>query len=330
MDKWKELREKFFKEHTTTMGNEENQLRKVITTPHDLFEWFKKELEAEKGSQPSDAVKEEKVKHKIISILEDCTDYSMEGMEFELSKAVEQLYQLFKSGKPSIEDDLDVTGKQWEKDLKDMEELFVPSGKNKDSASVASHTSGVGNSIEQGEDVLTPQEFIAKTKAMLKHIYDGYSNYVKHEVIPDSTCSRCGGFLYIEQGGVGDVDCPSCKGTGMEHENGFDAEGFSEFIEHGVMFGNQPFLELIECSIKDSEDNPLSWEEYSTQLLNSDKNAPVSDTGTVGNSIGQARLIAYEAWKSAANTYRMYPDNKHTFHDYWENYGKKLKINTEL
>lgn len=41
-----------------------------------------------------------------------------------------------------------------------------------------------------------------------------------------------------------------------------------------------------------------------------------------GNSLEQARLIAYEAWKSAANAYRMYPDNKHTFDDYWENYGK--------
>lgn len=28
--------------------------------------------------------------------------------------------------------------------------------------------------------------------------------------------------------------------------------------------------------------------------------------------------VAWEAWKSAANAFRMYPDNKHTFADYWD------------
>jgi hypothetical protein len=110
---------------------------------------------------------------------------------------------------------------------------------------------------EANSPKLTPQEFIQKTKAMLKHIYESYSKYVKHEQIPDSTCNRCGGFLYIEQGGVGDVDCPSCRGTGMEYESGFDAEGFSEFIEHGIMFGNQPFLELMDAQIIE-EQNPTA------------------------------------------------------------------------
>jgi len=30
------------------------------------------------------------------------------------------------------------------------------------------------------------------------------------------------------------------------------------------------------------------------------------------------REIAYIAWKAAANAHRMYPDNKHTFTDYWD------------
>ncbi len=30
------------------------------------------------------------------------------------------------------------------------------------------------------------------------------------------------------------------------------------------------------------------------------------------------REIAYMAWKGAANAHRMYPDNKHTFADYWD------------
>lgn len=45
--------------------------------------------------------------------------------------------------------------------------------------------------------------------------------------------------------------------------------------------------------------------------------------------IEQAKMIAGEAWKSAANAYRMYPGQKHTFSDYWDNYGSKLKINVE-
>lgn len=30
------------------------------------------------------------------------------------------------------------------------------------------------------------------------------------------------------------------------------------------------------------------------------------------------RTIAYAAWTAAANAFRMYPDNKHTFSNYWE------------
>ncbi len=30
------------------------------------------------------------------------------------------------------------------------------------------------------------------------------------------------------------------------------------------------------------------------------------------------RTIAYTAWNAAANAHRIYPDNKHTFSDYWE------------
>lgn len=31
----------------------------------------------------------------------------------------------------------------------------------------------------------------------------------------------------------------------------------------------------------------------------------------------EVKEIAYIAWKGAANAYRMYPDNKHTFTEYW-------------
>jgi hypothetical protein len=32
---------------------------------------------------------------------------------------------------------------------------------------------------------------------------------------------------------------------------------------------------------------------------------------------------AYRAWIAAANAFRMYPDNKHTFSDYWETAKQK-------
>lgn len=28
--------------------------------------------------------------------------------------------------------------------------------------------------------------------------------------------------------------------------------------------------------------------------------------------------IAYAAWRAAADAFRMYPNSKHTFHNYWE------------
>lgn len=36
------------------------------------------------------------------------------------------------------------------------------------------------------------------------------------------------------------------------------------------------------------------------------------------NSEADRRQIAYAAWRAAADAFRMYPDNKHTFSDYWE------------
>ena len=36
------------------------------------------------------------------------------------------------------------------------------------------------------------------------------------------------------------------------------------------------------------------------------------------NAEADRRQIAYAAWRAAADSFRMYPDNKHTFSDYWE------------
>jgi DnaJ-class molecular chaperone len=108
---------------------------------------------------------------------------------------------------------------------------------------------------------MTKDEFIQKTRSMLQAIMDGYSSNWKDKYNEDdeeseeNTCSRCNGFLYICEGGVGDVDCPSCKGTGLNNERVFDTENFVEFIEHGVIFGEQPFLDLLHCEIVNTEQN---------------------------------------------------------------------------
>ena len=36
------------------------------------------------------------------------------------------------------------------------------------------------------------------------------------------------------------------------------------------------------------------------------------------NATEDRRTTAYAAWRAAADAFRMYPDNKHTFSDYWE------------
>ena len=103
---------------------------------------------------------------------------------------------------------------------------------------------------------MTKDEFIQKTRSMLQAIMDGYTINWKDkysEEDEENTCTRCNGFLYIEQGGVGDGDCPSCNGTGLNSERVFDTENFVEFIEHGVIFGEQPFLNLLHCEIVDNE-----------------------------------------------------------------------------
>ena len=105
---------------------------------------------------------------------------------------------------------------------------------------------------------MTKDEFIQKTRSMLQAIMDGYSSNWKDKFNEDdeseeNTCSRCNGFLYICEGGGGDVDCPSCNGTGLNGERVFDTENFVEFIEHGVIFGEQPFLDLLHCEIVNTE-----------------------------------------------------------------------------
>jgi len=122
--------------------------------------------------------------------------------------------------------------------------------------------------------MMTNEQFVVESKKMLKFIMDEYS---KHFISPDienlkedeieeiPSCGTCHGFLYYESGGNIE-DCTSCNQTGLDLEPIFDSEGFSEFMEHTVIFGSQPFLELMYCDITKDETYYAKWKEYQSNL----------------------------------------------------------------
>lgn len=100
---------------------------------------------------------------------------------------------------------------------------------------------------------MTKDEFIQKTRSMLQLILDEYTRnwkdtFDEEDESDENICTRCSGFTQIEQCGE-TVDCTSCGGTGMNSERVFDAESFLEFIEHDMIFGSQPFLDLLYCEV---------------------------------------------------------------------------------
>ncbi len=101
---------------------------------------------------------------------------------------------------------------------------------------------------------LTQEDFILKAKDVLMKIDSSYAscwydNPVSDEDLP--SCNRCGGFLYIEQGGE-TVDCTVCNGTGVDKgDKLFDSNKFSELMEN-IMFNYSDFYELLSCKIKRS------------------------------------------------------------------------------
>lgn len=106
---------------------------------------------------------------------------------------------------------------------------------------------------DEGEPVkMTKDEFIQKTKQMLRKMMDKFSeshHTDNSSLDEDSCCDRCHGFTQIEQGG-NIVDCYECNGTGeAKGEVIFDSDLFGESIAHDFMFGNEPFYELMECEI---------------------------------------------------------------------------------
>jgi len=106
--------------------------------------------------------------------------------------------------------------------------------------------------VEQ-EIEITKEDFMQKAKEMLNAVYNAYCSAIKKKFEDEddsenNCCDRCGGMLCIEDGGDV-IDCPSCNGTGQNNTMVFDKEQFIEDIEHGIIFGNTPFLSLLNCKI---------------------------------------------------------------------------------
>jgi hypothetical protein len=98
----------------------------------------------------------------------------------------------------------------------------------------------------------TKDEFIAKAKALLQKIEKGHTDCyvpVKGKDGENEDCRSCNGMLAkIEGGNV--VDCRSCDGTGENRNHALDETAFCEFIEHEIVWSDEPFFDLINCNIK--------------------------------------------------------------------------------
>lgn len=82
-------------------------------------------------------------------------------------------------------------------------------------------------------------------------------------------------------------------------------------IEKTIPFGTY-IHDCVKCGYKIMESE---WDTVEPFLLTDGQPAQ-------GYSREQMRLMAYGAFKFCANAFRMYPNSKHTFSDYWTDYGE--------
>ena len=91
-------------------------------------------------------------------------------------------------------------------------------------------------------------------------------------------------------------------------------------------------IEILKKKLKQEEFNHLntriSWDDTSSERDELKHKCKALEERIVAlnnerivdknNAEADRRTIAYAAWRAAADAFRMYPDNKHTFSDYWE------------
>ena len=84
-------------------------------------------------------------------------------------------------------------------------------------------------------------------------------------------------------------------------------------------------IETLKQKLKQEEFNHIntriSWDSTTAErdeLKNKNRALEERIVIITNNAEADRRQIAYAAWRAAADAFRKYPDNKHTFSDYWE------------
>lgn len=84
-------------------------------------------------------------------------------------------------------------------------------------------------------------------------------------------------------------------------------------------------IETLKQKLKQEEFNHIntriSWDSTTAErdeLKNKNRALEERIVIITNNAEADRRQVAYAAWRAAADAFRMYPNNKHTFSDYWE------------
>lgn len=196
---------------------------------------------------------------------------------------------------PSTEQGLNlpkgVTGREAEDIYEDI--LNEAEARNSDLASVASHSVAANATPEtQVEEdiwtapveetsvvlVLSKDNFISAAKSIFQEVLSEYKNsWGSRSKGEESSCSRCGGFTQIEQGGYS-VDCPACDGTGEDRDTEFDPHHFSDAM-HSLMFECENNLcELLDCKILEQSPEECDASEETSENRTSATKNPNKET----------------------------------------------------
>lgn len=94
----------------------------------------------------------------------------------------------------------------------------------------------------------------------------------------------------------------------------------TQWIEQEFKELNVYLTDIYYQHVHDVKDAGHTWIEF-TDKFNTFKRKLIDEAAPTSADKGlreeTLRQVAWKAWKGAANAYRMYPDNKHTFTEYW-------------
>jgi hypothetical protein len=94
---WKEFREKFFKE-CTKIDSMDGRMVKIDITPHNLFEWFKKEMTSQPASTPAIPDDQEELWEALWNLYAEVTDLEMDNKEMSRPFIIKIREMLLRAG----------------------------------------------------------------------------------------------------------------------------------------------------------------------------------------------------------------------------------------